>query len=67
MTTFIATSAKAPTAASIKAFSKTIVATQFSLSYGDTSRNQPAVTLCYNGPREHADASVIEAFKRIAK
>lgn len=67
MTTFIATSAKEPAAASLKAFGKTIAGTQFSLSYGDTSRNQPAVTLCYDGPREHADAEIVAEFKRIAK
>jgi len=65
MTTFIATAAKPVNAAKLAQLAKLVRDTRFSLSRGDPTRNQPALTLCFNGPREQADAETVAAFRAI--
>lgn len=64
-TTFIATHARRVNAAKLSQLAALVRNTRFSISRGTPERNQPALTLCFDGPREHADPLVIERFKAI--
>lgn len=65
MTTFIATSPRRPTAIQRGALQRLVKSTRYWLAWGTPARNQPAVTLCFDGPREMADKQIVAEFRRL--
>lgn len=65
MATFLATHPKRLSAAKQSQLDALVRDTRYSVSYGNPVRNQPAITLCFDGPRDMADPAIIEAFRRI--
>ena len=65
MPTFLATHPKRLSAAKQSQLAALVRDTRYSLSFGNPVRNQPAITLCFNGPRDMAEPAIIESFRRI--
>ena len=66
MTTFIATSSRSPNAIQRGALQRLVKSNpRYWLAWGTPARNQPAVTLCFDGPRELADNKVVAEFRRL--
>lgn len=66
MTTFIATSPRRPTAIQRGALQQLAKSNpRYWLAWGTPTRNQAAVTLCFDGPREMADKQIVAEFHRL--
>jgi hypothetical protein len=67
MTTFVATHHSSLPVARVLLLGSLVAKSdeRFRLTFGDASRGQVAVALCFDGPREYADQAVIAEFRRI--
>lgn len=65
MSTFLATHAARLPAHKLAQLRTLVAGTRYGISRGSPERNQAAVALTFDGPREQADPAIIDAFRRI--
>lgn len=66
MTTFIATAPRRPNSTQRCALQQLAKSNpRYWLAWGTPARKQPAVTLCFDGPREMADKQIVAEFRRL--
>lgn len=62
---FLATHKAIISASKLAALQMLVNGSRYSISIGDAKHNKPYVTLCFAGPLEQAEQSVIDEFRRI--
>lgn len=62
---FLAIHKTAITDAQLSQLQALVIGTRYGISVGNVKINQPAVTLCFSGPKDQADQGMIDEFRRI--